>query len=73
MWHVWRKRRGEYEVLVGKPKGEKEHKEDLAVDERIILKWICKTWDEGAGTGFVWLRKGTRGGLFECSNKRGVL
>jgi len=57
-------------VLVGKPKGEKEHLEDLAVDGRIVLKWICKKWDEGTGTGFIWLRKGTLEGLLECSNKR---
>jgi len=69
MWHVWGKRRGEYKVLVGKPKGEKEHLEDLAVNGRIILKCICKRWDEGAGTGFIWLRKGTCEVLFECSNK----
>jgi hypothetical protein len=55
---------------VGKSKGEKDNLEYLAVDGRIILKWIDKKWDEGAGTGFIWLRKGKRGGHFECSNKR---
>jgi hypothetical protein len=29
-----------------RPKG-KKHFEDVGVDERIMLKWICKKWDEG--------------------------
>jgi hypothetical protein len=37
--------------------------EDLAVDWRIILKWITKKWDGEAWTGFIWLRIGTGGGL----------
>ena len=57
----------------GNLKGEKDQSEDLAVDGMIILKCICQKWDEGAGTVFKWLTKGTRGGLFECSNKRSVL
>lgn len=32
MWHVWEKRIGEYKVLAGKPKGEKDHLEELALD-----------------------------------------
>jgi len=30
--------------------------------ERIILKWIIKKWDEEAWTGLIWLRIGTGGG-----------
>jgi hypothetical protein len=33
------------------------------VDGRIIIKWICKKWDEGTWTGLIWLRIGTGGGL----------
>jgi hypothetical protein len=35
---------------------------DPGVDERIILKWILRKWDE-AWTGMIWLRIGTGGGL----------
>ena len=31
----------------------------LDVDERIILKWICKKRDGEALTGLIWLRIGT--------------
>jgi hypothetical protein len=41
---------------------EGDHLGDPDVDGRIILKWICKTWD-GSWTGLNWLRIGTGGGL----------
>ena len=41
---------------------EGEHLKDQKVDGRIILKWIFEKWD-GAWTGFIWLRRGTGGGL----------
>jgi len=39
-----RKRRCVYRVLVGKLKV-KDHLEDLAVDVRIIKRWIFSNWD----------------------------
>ena len=41
---------------------ERDHLEDLGVDERIILKWI--KWDEEVWNGFIWLRTGTKGECF---------
>jgi hypothetical protein len=36
----------------------------MAVDERIILKWIVDKRDRGAWTLSIWLRTGTDGELF---------
>jgi hypothetical protein len=38
---------------------ERAHLEDPAVDERMILKWIFKTWDGESWTGSIWLRIAT--------------
>jgi hypothetical protein len=46
--HVWVRR----EVHTGLWWGdlrEGDHLEDPGVDERVILKWIFKKWDEGHG------------------------
>jgi hypothetical protein len=62
MWRIW----GRGEVYTGFCWGdprEREHLEDLDVDERIILKWIFKKWDRRSWTGLIWLRIGTGGGL----------
>jgi hypothetical protein len=37
---------------------ERGHLKYLGVDERIILKWILKKWNENAWTGLIWLRIG---------------
>jgi hypothetical protein len=42
--------------------GERDHLEDLSVEEMIMLKWISKKWDGEAWTGLIWLRIGTGGG-----------
>jgi hypothetical protein len=48
---------------LGSLKG-KDHSEDLGVEGRKILKWILGRQGLGVWTGFIWLRKGTRGGIF---------
>jgi len=63
MWHV----SGNAEIHTwfwSDGQKEKDHVEDLGVDERIkgLLKWILKKCDRGrrAWIGFIWVRKGTR-------------
>ena len=61
MWHEW----GAGEVHIGfwwEDLMEMDHLEDLGINGRIILKWI--KWDEVVRNGFLWLRRGTRGGCF---------
>jgi hypothetical protein len=55
-------RRGEYRVLVWKPK-EKNHLEDVSLDERIILERIIKKAVRKAWIGLIWLRIETSGGI----------
>jgi len=60
MWRVW----GRGEVCIGFQWGnlrERDHRGDLDVDGRIILRWIFGKW-EGVETGWSWLRIGTDGG-----------
>jgi hypothetical protein len=60
MWHVWDT--GEVHTLFWwGDLTERDHLEDLGVDERVILRWIFKKWDGEARTGLIWLRIG-RGG-----------
>jgi hypothetical protein len=41
---------------------EGDHFENLAVDGRIILKWIFKNWDR-SWTELIWFMMWIRGGL----------
>ena len=34
---------------------EGNHLKDEGMDGMIVLKWICKTWDEKVWTGLMWL------------------
>ena len=52
--------RGVHRVLVGKPEG-RDHRGDLHVDGRILLRWIFGKW-EGVETGLGWPRLETDDG-----------
>jgi hypothetical protein len=41
----------------------RDHWEDLLVDGRLILEWILGKRGGKVWTGFIWLRRGTAGGL----------
>jgi hypothetical protein len=62
--HVARmgKKRGAYEILVGRPEGRRPLGRPRRRWEDNI-KLIFKKWDGGAWTGLSWLRIGTGGGL----------
>jgi hypothetical protein len=51
-----------YRMLVRNLEG-RDHSEDLGVYGKIILKWILGKWGGKVGTGFIWFRIGTSGGL----------
>jgi len=42
---------------------ERDHFEDLDVDERTVLKWIFKTCDGMQWIKLIWLRIGVGGGF----------
>jgi hypothetical protein len=50
-------------VLMGKPEGERDHKEDFHVGGRVILRWILEKYDGVVWAGLMWLSIGTSGGL----------
>jgi hypothetical protein len=43
---------------------ERDHLENLGIDERIILKWVLKEWDCKALAGLIWLNIWASGGIF---------
>ena len=64
MHHVW----GRREVRTGFWRvnlKEIDYLKDPGVDVRVILRCIFGKWDEGAWTGFIWLRIGTGGGILK--------
>jgi hypothetical protein len=40
---------------------EREHKELLGINRKLILKYIFKKWNKEAWTGLIWLRIGKSG------------
>ena len=61
MWRAWG--RGEGCTGFGwRNLKERDHLGDSDADERIILRWIFRKWEEVVGTGWSWLRIGTGGG-----------
>jgi len=43
--------------------------QDPSIDGRIILRRICREWDEGVWTGLIWLRTGAGGNTCKCGNE----
>jgi hypothetical protein len=57
-------KRNLYRILVGWwCLKERDHLEDLVVNERIILKYTAKKWARATTVAVFWLRIGKRGGL----------
>jgi hypothetical protein len=52
--------RNPHKILIRKPDW-KIPPEDLGIDEKIILKWICKKQSMMVCSGFILLRIGTNG------------
>jgi hypothetical protein len=57
------RKRGEHTGFWWGDLWEGDHLGDPGVDERRILKWICKKLDGETWAGLSWLRIGTGGGL----------
>jgi len=52
-----------FRAWVDKP--ERKRPPEVVDVERVILKWILKTYDYMAWTGLIGLKKGTRSGLLQ--------
>ena len=62
MWHVGGTVEFHIQFWWGTPK-ERDNLEDLAVEEKIILKLIFNIWGGETCTRFIWLRVGKGGRL----------
>jgi len=60
MWLVYRRREINVRVRLEYLK-KRDHLEDLSIEQRIILEWILKKWDEMAWTSLICLRVGESG------------
>jgi len=60
MWHVCET--GEVTGFWWGDQREVYHLEDLGLDGRIILKWVCHERDGEDWTGLIWLRMETGSG-----------
>jgi hypothetical protein len=63
MWHVRKRWRNVYRVLVGKPEGKRPLEKPRRRWEYMIRVDLRKTGWRGVWSGFTWLRIGTVGGL----------
>jgi hypothetical protein len=60
MWLVYRRREINVRVRLEYLK-KRDHLEDLSIEQRIILEWILKKWDEMAWTSLICLSVGESG------------
>jgi hypothetical protein len=68
MWNVWGTEEGQTGSRRGTMKG-RDHSENLAGEERIILKSTLKEYNGRAWTGLLWLRVKRSGGFCEDGNE----
>ena len=62
MWHMWKMGKVHKGIRWG-DLTERDHLEDLGVDNRLITKWIFKKWDGEARTALISFRIETGCGL----------
>jgi hypothetical protein len=61
MWHVWETGE-EHKGFWWADLTERHHLKELRADEKIIIKWIFKTWNGEAWIGLIWISTGRGGG-----------
>jgi hypothetical protein len=68
MWHV-RGEVGLHTAFWWENLREKRHFEDPSLDEKIILKWIFRKWNEGHGLDYHDTELEQMAGSCECGNE----